>query len=226
MKSKDSSSSKPAADAAALAIPLQMTLPWKHNGRRCISTALQPAYYAVYLFEIEVDDSTATQPELRLHLQCIGEWDLPHPGTHTLFTILRPGEDWNDVARLEQRAGGSAASRFIRATDWTPHYESPGYFAGVLTLPWPAAVASVGTVRRLQMAFGRTSPWQSSAGFPIVTLLEFTVQRAGESITCPRTKAPVDPRKPWAPVLPADVEERFRQRECQREMERQQQQQG
>lgn len=208
-------------EAAALVIPLQMTLPWRNNGRRCISTALQPAYYAVYLYEIEVDDSTAQDPELRLHLQAIGEWDLPSPDT-SLFAALRPGEDWEEVARMERKA--TRQSRFLRA-HWTPHYESPGYYQGVYTLPWPRVPASVGTVRRLQFAFGRTSPWQSSAGYPIVTLLEFTVDRHGESITCPRTKAPVDPRNPWAPVLPAEVEERFRQREIERERAKQLQQQ-
>ena len=214
------SSEKKSDGAAALAIPLQMTLPWRHNGRRCISTGLAPAYYAVYLYEIEVDDSTDSQPELRLHMQAIGEWDLPHPGEQCLMSVLRAGEDWETVAKLE-RKGDGRSSRFVRPT-WIPHYQSPGYFSGVLSVTWPNVTVSVGTVRRLQFAFGRTSPWQSSAGYPIVTLLEFTVGRTGESISCPRTKAPVDPRKPWAPVLPPEVEERFRLRELEREANKEQ----
>lgn len=208
--------------AAALVIPLQMTLPWRNNGRRCLSTALQPAYYAVYLYEIEVDDSTANEPQLRLHIQALGEYDLPHP-EQSLFAILRAEEEWEAVARRERHAATASHSCFVRAT-WTPTYQSPGYYSGVYTLPWPNLRASVGTVRRLQFAFGRTSPWQTSAGFPVVTLLEFCIARNGESITCPRTKAPVDPKSPWAPVLPPAVEERFRQREQERERAKQQHQ--
>ena len=207
--------------AASLVIPLQMTVPWRNNGRRCLSTALQPAYYAVYLYEMEVDDNTNNQPQLRLHIQALGEYDLAHPAT-SLFAILRHGEEWDAVAALERKATSAAHSRFLRAT-WTPTYESPGYFAGYYTLPWPNLRASVGTVRRLQFAYGRTSPWQSSAGFAVTTLLEFCIARAGESITCPRTKAPVDPASPWAPVFPGQVEERFRFRELERERAKQQQ---
>lgn len=212
-----------AADEAALVIPMQMTVPWRNNGRRCISTALQPAYYAVYIYEIEVDDSTANEPQLRLHVQALGEYDLAHP-EQSLFGIFRAQEEWEDVARQERKATSARHSRFIRAT-WTPTYQSPGYHSGFYTLPWPNLRASIGTVRRLQFAYGRTSPWQTSAGFPVVTLLEFCIARAGESITCPRTKAPVDPKSPWAPVFPTDVEDRFRQREQERERAKQQQQQ-
>ena len=212
-----------AAESSCLVIPMQMTVPWRHNGRRCISTALQPAYYAVYLYEIEVDDSTAAEPQLRLHIQALGEYDLAHPGC-SLFGILRQGEEWETIAQQERKATSAQHSRFIRAT-WTSTYESPGYYAGYYTLPWPNLRASVGTVRRLQFAYGRTSPWQQSAGFRVVTLLEFCIARAGESITCPRTKAPVDPASPWAPVFSREVEDRFRQREHERELAKQQQQQ-
>lgn len=220
---RNTSDSKKASDAAvSLVIPLQMTIPWRNNGRRCLSTALQPAYYAVYLYNIEVDDSTAKEPQLCLHIQALGEYDLVHPDT-SLFGILRQGETWDTAAQQERKATSAAHSRFLRAT-WTTTYASPGYFAGYYTLPWPNVRASVGTVRRLQFAYGRTSPWQASAGFPVVTLLEFCIAREGESITCPRTKAPVDPASPWAPVLPADVEERFRLREQERDQQQQQQQ--
>lgn len=206
--------------AASLVIPIQITVPWRHNGRRCLSTGLQPGYYAVYLFEMEVDDSTDEDPELRLHIQAIGEWDLPHPGEQCLMSVMRHGEDWETIAQQE-RKGDGRNSRFVRPT-WTPHYQAPGYYSGVLSVAWPTVQVRIGTIRRLQLAFGRTSPWQRSAGYPIVSVLECMTDRNGEHMTCPRTKAPVDPRHPWAPVLPIEVEDRFRQREMEREAPKQQ----
>jgi hypothetical protein len=195
-------------EANVLRIPIAMTLPWRNNGRRAISTGLTPAYYAIYLHEIEICHETDEYAELKLYLQALGEWDLPSPDS-SLFAVLREGETWQDVAQAEKRS--TSSSRMVRAT-WMPAHESPGYAEGCLVLPWPRVIMPVGTRRTLAFSFGAKLPWQT-AGYSVVTLLEMNSMASTELATCPRTKPPVLPTDPWRPVFPKEVEERFRERE-------------
>ena len=193
-------------------IDIGITIPWRQNGRRALSTGLQPAYYACYLYQVTIHNNL---DELRLYVQALGEWDLASP-EQSLFCLLEPNESWDQLAAIERRNKSGSPSRFVRAR-WEPQQEANGYFRGyfVLSLDSLENVMQDGDkTARLVFRFGATSPWQTD--FPVAEFLKLS----RESVTCPRTRPPVPPTDPWGPVLPRNVLERFRQRELGREAEK------
>lgn len=184
-------------------VPIAKVIPWRKNGRRAFSTGLAPAYYGCYLYKMDIHFQS---DQLRLHLQTLGEWDLPSP-QQSLFCLLNSNENWHDLAATERKEGPSS-SRFVRGR-WVPTEESQGYASGCLILSLNG-LAKVASNRRAKLVFrfGVTAPWQND--YTTVDLLEFV---PGEEIICPRTKEAVNPSDPWRPIFPREVEERFRIRE-------------
>ena len=190
-------------------IPIGKVIPWRGNGRRAVTTGLQPAYYGCYLYKMDVHLGSN---QLKLYLQAMGEWNLPSP-EQSLFCLVKRGETWNEIAQAE-RKGSKGDSRFVRAR-WVPTEESRGFFQGylILALESLSRIAAQGS-STLQFRFGATYPWQTD--YTVTDVLRFA---QGEPISCPRTKEVVPPSDPWRPIFPKAVEERFRTRELSKEQQ-------
>ena len=78
-------------------IEVGMTFGWRQNGRRAVSTGLAPAYYAVYIQQLDIHEA---RNQLHMDLQALGEWDLPDPST-SLVCLRRADETWEELAEVE-----------------------------------------------------------------------------------------------------------------------------
>lgn len=200
-------------------IPVNKVFPWRNNGRRTISTGGAPAYYGVYLHELQVLPSA-----IWCKLMALGEWNLPSPST-TLFCIREgnyddpeSGETWKYLAEQErqlqrQTQNSHYQSRFD-CPKWKPDREERGYYEGYLVFPRSlfATPANGGRTQIVSMSYAATTPWNTD--YTVVDLFQMTPHsNGGEVVPIPHQKLPVPPTDPWKPIFPRHVEDRFRARE-------------
>ena len=199
-------------------IPVNKVFPWRNNGRRTISTGGAPAYYGVYLHELQVLPSA-----IWCKLIALGEWNLPSPET-TLFCIRdgnyddpEAGETWKTLAEQERQLQKQTRNHYQSRFDcpkWKPDREERGYFEGYLVFPRSlfATPANGGRTQIVSMSYAATTPWNTD--YTVVDLFQMTPHsNGGEVIPIPHQKLPVPPEDPWKPIFPRHVEDRFRMRE-------------
>lgn len=216
-----------------LALPVGKTIPWRHNGSRALSTGLARAYYAVFIEEIEVmfgggiDKKTGLEKprEIRIHLQALGEWDLPHPAT-SLFCILDAAstkkDTWAEAAAQERKNknNGSTSSRFFLG-EWVEDTArtalADGYYKGYLRVPLIPLIEHCcrnnGRPCQIHISFGSSIPWKNDYAIaPILELELDDTDNGAPLFSVPLTSRPVSANDPWSPVFSSEVLARFLER--------------